>query len=103
MSIPSEAELVEMLSEADPDALHAVRNFVVGKVAEGLQPELEAALKANTEEGFSTEYDSVAKCAPPPPQLTVGVAGWERGLASGRLRADCRRRGPAAPSPARRA
>eukprot|EP00959_Pyramimonas_sp_CCMP1952_P369312 7735504-Pyramimonas_sp.AAC.1 len=64
MSIPGEGELIEMLELADPDALHAVRNFVVRHVAEGLRAELTAALEANTEAEFSTEYDSVAKCAP---------------------------------------
>jgi len=63
MSIPSEGELIEMLELADPDALHTVRNFVVKNVAEGLQGELQAALEANTEQSFSTEYDSVAKRA----------------------------------------
>jgi len=63
MSIPSEGELTEMLDLADPDALHCVRNFVTKSIADGCNAELKQVVAENTEEKFSTEYDSVAKRA----------------------------------------
>ena len=63
MSLPGEGELVEMLLRADPDALHAARNFVVRNIAQGLRAELQAVVAANSDKkAFSTDYDSVSKC-----------------------------------------
>jgi len=46
MALPSEGELLEMVAPADPDVIHAARDFVVKSLAADLRPELEAALAA---------------------------------------------------------
>lgn len=59
MSVPGEGEMVEALNTADPDAVHAVRDFVTTSLAEGLRAELEAAVAANTAPAYSN--DSTAR------------------------------------------
>lgn len=44
MAVPSESELSEMVSPADPDVIHAARKFVVTALATELRAELEAVM-----------------------------------------------------------
>ena len=60
MVIPSESELSELVSPADPDVIHAARKFVVTEIARELRPELEAALAANTAAAYSNEPEARA-------------------------------------------
>ena len=52
---PSEGELSELVSPADPDVIKRARDFVVKTLAQELRGELEAALKANTADAYSRE------------------------------------------------
>jgi len=51
MALPTESELVEALESADPIAIHEVRKHLVRTLATALQPQLQAALTANTSTG----------------------------------------------------
>jgi aminopeptidase N len=51
MALPSESELIEAVESADPVAVHEVRKHVVRTLATALQPQLQAALVANTVAG----------------------------------------------------
>jgi aminopeptidase N len=48
MALPSESELSELVSPADPDVIREARDFVVVSLAKALRPELEAGLEANS-------------------------------------------------------
>ena len=48
MALPSESELSELVSPADPDVIREARDFVVVTLAKALRPELEAGLEANS-------------------------------------------------------
>lgn len=61
MVIPSESELSEMVSPADPDVIHAARKFVVTTLAAKLRGELEAAVVANTAASYSNEPEPRAE------------------------------------------
>ena len=47
MSVPSSAELLDQIPNADPVLLHEVRMYVVRKLADRLRPELEKLIKEN--------------------------------------------------------
>eukprot|EP00899_Mesostigma_viride_P000768 jgi/Mesvir1/10692/Mv13782-RA.1 len=47
LSLPGEGELAELSRPADPDLIHAVREFVVKSLAVSLKPELLAMVEAN--------------------------------------------------------
>ena len=51
MALPTESELIEAVESADPVAVHEVRKHVVRTLAAALQPQLQAALSANTVAG----------------------------------------------------
>ena len=51
MALPTESELIEAVESADPVAVHEVRKHVVRTLATALQPQLQAALSANTVAG----------------------------------------------------
>jgi aminopeptidase N len=55
MTLPSEGELSELVSPADPDVIHAARDFVVKSLARELRPELERIMAENTAEAYSNE------------------------------------------------
>ena len=52
LAIPSEGELSELVSPADPDVIHAAREFVVKTLAAELGPLLEEVLKAKSAEAY---------------------------------------------------
>ena len=47
VSVPSSAELLDQIPNADPVLLHEVRMYVVRKLADRLRPELEKLIKEN--------------------------------------------------------
>ena len=55
MSLPSESELSEMVSPADPDVIREARDFVVTTLAKELKGELEEGLKANSSESYARD------------------------------------------------
>lgn len=61
MAVPSESELSELVSPADPDVIHAARKFVVTTLAAELRGELEAAVVANTAASYSNEPEPRAE------------------------------------------
>ncbi len=60
LALPSESELSEAVEIADPDAIHAVRKHLVRSVAAALQPQLQAALKANSASKYANDAASRA-------------------------------------------
>lgn len=61
MSVPGQSELVELLEEANPDNVHAVREFVVKSLSTALKSELQAALAANTAAVYANDPPSRAE------------------------------------------
>ena len=61
MAIPSESELSEMVSPADPDVIHAARKFVVQTLAKELRAELETTMAVNTAATYSNEPEARAE------------------------------------------
>jgi aminopeptidase N len=55
LTLPSESELSELVTPADPDAIRRVRDFVVVTLAKALKSELEAGLHANSAREFSRD------------------------------------------------
>jgi aminopeptidase N len=60
MALPSEGELSEMVSPADPDVIHAARDFVVKTLAKELKSELIWTMKDNTSEKYERDGESRA-------------------------------------------
>ena len=60
MALPSEGELSEMVSPADPDVIHAARDFVVKTLAKELKSELTWTMKDNTSEKYERDGESRA-------------------------------------------
>jgi len=64
LALPSESELSEAVaSDADTDAIHKVRKALVRAVASRLQPQLRAALAANTAAAYGNDAASCAQRA----------------------------------------
>jgi aminopeptidase N len=61
MVVPSESELSELVSPADPDVIHAARVFVVKALAAALRSEFESTLAANTAAEYSNEPEARAQ------------------------------------------
>jgi aminopeptidase N len=64
LALPSEAFLAEQLAVVDPDALHAARNKLRGRIAAALQPELTATYRAlDSRAPYSPDAASIGKRA----------------------------------------
>ena len=55
MALPSESELSELVSPADPDVIREARDFVVVTLAKALRKELEAGLEANSAKAYARD------------------------------------------------
>jgi aminopeptidase N len=55
MALPSESELSELCSPADPDVIREARDFVVVTLAKALRKELEAGLEANSAKTYARD------------------------------------------------
>ena len=51
LTLPSETDLAEMIEQADPGAIHEVREFLAKSIAQGLRLSLEATYEALQEQG----------------------------------------------------
>ena len=60
MALPSEGELSEMVVPADPDVIHAARDFVVKTLAKELKEELLWTMRGNTSEKYERDGESRA-------------------------------------------
>jgi len=60
MALPSEGELSEMVVPADPDVIHAARDFVVKTLAKELKEELLWTMRDNTSEKYERDGESRA-------------------------------------------
>ena len=87
LAIPSEGELSELVSPADPDVIHAAREFVVKTLAAELRPLLEDVLKAKSAEAYSRDGASRAERT-----LKNACLGLLSALEDPELDAECLRR-----------
>ena len=60
MALPSEGELSEMVVPADPDVIHAARDFVVKTLAKELKEELLWTMRDNTSQKYERDGESRA-------------------------------------------
>ena len=62
LTLPSETDIAEMLEQADPQAIHEVRNFLLKSIAQGLRLPLEAEYEALQEQGeYQIDAVSIGK------------------------------------------
>jgi len=71
MALPSEGELSELVSPADPDVIHAARDFVLKTLVRELRSELEWTLKDNDADKY--ERDGAARAARTLKNLCLGL------------------------------
>ncbi|ONM03882.1 Peptidase M1 family protein [Zea mays] len=64
ITLPGQGEIMDMMEVADPDAVHAVRNFIKKELAVQLKDDLLAAVKSNrSSEAYTFNHDSMARRA----------------------------------------
>nr|XP_040245878.1 puromycin-sensitive aminopeptidase isoform X6 [Aegilops tauschii subsp. strangulata]XP_040245879.1 puromycin-sensitive aminopeptidase isoform X6 [Aegilops tauschii subsp. strangulata] len=64
ITLPGQGEIMDMMSIADPDAVHAVRTFIKKELAFQLKDDLLAAVTSNrSSEAYAFDHDSVARRA----------------------------------------
>ncbi|VAI16912.1 unnamed protein product [Triticum turgidum subsp. durum] len=64
ITLPGQGEIMDMMSIADPDAVHAVRTFIKKELAFQLKDDLLAAVTSNrSSEAYAFNHDSVARRA----------------------------------------
>lgn len=63
LSIPSAAELLDQIPNADPVVLYQVRMFILKELSKRLRPELEAMMKANDDPPGSVYAFNASSCA----------------------------------------
>jgi len=62
LSLPSETDLAEMIEQADPQAIHEAREFLVKSIAQGLRLPLEATYEKLQEQGeYKIDATSIGK------------------------------------------
>jgi len=62
LTLPSETDLAEMVEQADPEAIHEVREFLTKSIAQGLRLALESTYEALQEQGeYSIDPASIGK------------------------------------------
>ncbi|OEL14934.1 Puromycin-sensitive aminopeptidase [Dichanthelium oligosanthes] len=64
ITLPGQGEIMDMMAVADPDAVHAVRNFIKKELALQLKDDLLAAVASNrSSEAYTFNHDSMARRA----------------------------------------
>ncbi|CAL5000506.1 unnamed protein product [Urochloa decumbens] len=64
ITLPGQGEIMDMMAVADPDAVHAVRNFIKKELALQLKDDLLAAVTSNrSSEAYTFNHDSMARRA----------------------------------------
>ncbi|KAJ7557437.1 hypothetical protein O6H91_05G126600 [Diphasiastrum complanatum] len=64
ITLPAESELVDLMTVADPDAIHTVRRFLIRAIASSLRKELEYAVEENRSlEPYDPNHSSMARRA----------------------------------------
>ncbi|WVZ91626.1 hypothetical protein U9M48_037772 [Paspalum notatum var. saurae] len=64
ITLPGQGEIMDMMEVADPDAVHAVRNFIKKELALQLKEDLLAAVISNrSSEAYTFDHDSMARRA----------------------------------------
>ncbi|RLM61640.1 puromycin-sensitive aminopeptidase [Panicum miliaceum] len=64
ITLPGQGEIMDMMPVADPDAVHAVRNFIKKELALQLKDDLLAAVTSNrSSEAYTFNHDSMARRA----------------------------------------
>ncbi|PAN36740.1 hypothetical protein PAHAL_6G306500 [Panicum hallii] len=64
ITLPGQGEIMDMMPVADPDAVHAVRNFIKKELALQLKDDLRAAVTSNrSSEAYTFNHDSMARRA----------------------------------------
>lgn len=64
ITLPGQGEIMDMMEVADPDAVHAVRNFIKKELALQLKDDLLAAVTSNrSSEDYTFDHDSMARRA----------------------------------------
>lgn len=64
ITLPGQGEIMDMMSIADPDAVHAVRTFIKKELAFQLKDDLLAAVTSNrSSEAYAFNHDSMARRA----------------------------------------
>ncbi|RCV32358.1 hypothetical protein SETIT_6G252600v2 [Setaria italica] len=64
ITLPGQGEIMDMMAVADPDAVHAVRNFIKKELASQLKDDLLAAVTSNrSSEPYTFNHDSMARRA----------------------------------------
>ncbi|KAJ1292789.1 hypothetical protein BS78_01G017300 [Paspalum vaginatum] len=64
ITLPGQGEIMDMMEVADPDAVHAVRNFIKQELALQLKEDLLAAVTSNrSSESYTFDHDSMARRA----------------------------------------
>ncbi|XP_039855049.1 puromycin-sensitive aminopeptidase [Panicum virgatum] len=64
ITLPGQGEIMDMMAVADPDAVHAVRNFIKKELALQLKDDLLVAVASNrSSEAYTFNHDSMARRA----------------------------------------